>query len=398
MDANGVDLGELTRLLKELVAIPSVNPDLVPGASGEAAIGDYVADYCRGLGLEVQRQPVALGRRNVLARLPGPPAAPTILFDSHLDTQSLDAMGDRALRGEVIGGRLHGRGACDTKASLAAMMYALKLLAARRDDLASSVLLLGSVGEEHLMNGIKAFQESGVRADAAVVGEPTDLRVVVAHKGFVRFTITTHGMAAHTANPERGDSAVYQMAEVIRFVRDELPKIWESRSHPLLGGPTVAIGRIYGGVAINVVPDTCVIEVDRRTLPSEDPGDVLAEVDAALLRLARASAGLRVTREPPFAEDRGLDTRRDAAIARAAEAACRAVLGRSEVVGVRYGTNASTLSGIGGVPTVVLGPGSILNAHTADEYVPLDELAAAAAIYVRIALAGVGGQVDPPRA
>ena len=383
-----LDQGGLAGFLKALVAIPSVNPDLVPDAPGEAAIGEYVAGYCRDLGLEVTRQPVAPGRANVLARLRAPGATRTILFDSHLDTQALDSMGSRALSGEIVGGRLYGRGACDDKASLAAMLYALKLLVPLRDRLSADVLFLGSVGEEHLMNGIKTFQASGPKVDAAVVGEPTELQAVVAHKGFLRFTLTTHGKAAHTSNPERGDNAVYQMGDVIRFVRDVLGQRWAGVTHPLLGGPTVAIGRIYGGVAINVVPDTCVVEVDRRTLPTEDPEAILAEVDALLAELRQANPGVKVTREPPSAVDRGLDTAPDAPIVRAAADACRTTLGRAEVVGVPYGTNASTLSGVGKVPTVVLGPGSIKQAHTADEYVPLDELAAAAQIYARIALNG----------
>lgn len=384
-----VNLPELTGLLKALVAIPSVNPDLVPGAAGEAAIGEYVADYCRALGLEVSRQEVAPGRANVLARLRAPGATRTLLFDSHLDTQALDAMGDRALSGDVVDGRLYGRGACDDKASLAAMLYMLRLLVARRERLNADVLFLGSIGEEHLMNGIKTFQASGVKVDAAIVGEPTDLKVVIAHKGFLRFTLTTHGNAAHTANPEQGDNAVYQMAEVVRFVRDVLANRWAERSHPLLGSPTVTIGRIWGGVAVNVVPDTCVVEVDRRTLPTENPESILADVDAALAELRQAHPEVKVTREQPFAVDHGLDTPPDAQVVRAAADACQAVLGRAEVVGVRYGTNASTLSGVGKVPTIVLGPGSILQAHTADEYVPLDEVAAAARIYARIALATI---------
>lgn len=381
-----VDQAELTGLLKALVAIPSVNPDLEPDSPGEAAIGEYVADYCRDLGLEVARQEVGPGRSNVLARLEAPGSTRTLLLDSHLDTQSLRSMGSRALSGEVVNGRLYGRGACDDKGSLAAMLYAMKLLTTRRDELVADVLFLGSIGEEVLMNGIKTFQRSGPKVDAAVVGEPTDLQVVVAHKGFVRFTLTTHGRAAHTANPEKGDNAVYQMAEVIRFVRDDLSHRWDSRSHPLLGTPTLAIGRIWGGIATNVVPESCVVDVDRRSLPSEEPEAILAEIDAALAELMRAHPEVKVTREPPTTSDRGLDTPPDAPIVRAAVDACQAILGRAEVVGVRYATNASTLAGVGKVPTIVLGPGSILQAHTADEYVPLDEVAAAARIYARTAL------------
>ncbi len=380
------DRSALVALLQELVRINSVNPDLDPTSPGEAEVGEHVAARLRSLGLEVERQPVAPGRQNVLARLRAPKGRGAILFDSHLDTQALDAMGERALSAEVRDGRLYGRGACDDKASLASMIYALELLLPHRDRLAADVLMLASVGEEHLMNGIKAFAASGVPVDAAVVGEPTDLRVVTAHKGFIRFTLTTHGRAAHTSNPEEGDNAIYQMGDVLRFIRDRLTRRGSAISHPLLGSPTLAVGRIWGGVAVNVVPDTCVIEIDRRTLPTESLEGVLAELDEGLDELRRAHPEVKLSRSEPMSRDFGLDTPTDSPIVTSALAACQAELGWAEAIGVRYGTNASTLAGVARIPTIVFGPGSILRAHTADEYVPLDEVEAAARIYARIAL------------
>ena len=381
-----VDRAALVTLLQELVRINSVNPDLDPAAPGEGEIGEYVATRLQKLGLDVERQPVAPGRQNVLARLRAPNGRGAILFDSHLDTQSLDAMGERALSAEVRDGRLYGRGACDDKASLASMIYALELLLPHRDRLGADVLVLGSVGEEHLMNGIKAFAASGVSADAAVVGEPTDLKVVTAHKGFIRFTLTTHGVAAHTSNPEQGNNAIYQMGDVLRFIRDRLTRRWSAVTHPLLGSPTLAVGRIWGGVAVNVVPDSCVIEIDRRTLPTESVEGVVADLDAELDELRREYPEVNVSRSEPMNRDFGLDTPTDSPIVASALAACKAELGWAEAIGVRYGTNASTLAGVSQMPTIVFGPGSILRAHTADEYVPLDEVDAAARIYARIAL------------
>jgi acetylornithine deacetylase len=295
-------------------------------------------------------------------------------------------MGERALSAEIVDGRLYGRGSCDDKASLAAMLYAAELLIPHRDRLAADVLILGSVGEEHLMNGIRAFAASGIPVAAAVVGEPTDLKVVVAHKGFVRFTLTTHGVAAHTSSPEQGDNAIYQMGEVLCFIRDRLTSRWPGVSHPLLGTPTLAVGRIWGGVAVNVVPDTCVVEIDRRTLPTESVDSIVADLDAALDEFRRAHPEVKLTRSEPMSQDFGLDTPPDSPIVAVARAACEAEQGWADVIGVRYGTNASTLAGVARIPSIVFGPGSISRAHTADEYVPLDEVEAAARIYARIAL------------
>lgn len=383
---NDIEPDALVDLLRELVRIPSVNPDLVPSSSGEAAIGDFVAERLRRIGMDVARQAVATGRSNVVGRLDVPGATKTILFDSHMDTQALESMGDRAISAEIVGGRLYGRGACDDKAPLATMIYAMGLIVACRAELKSNVVFTATVGEEHGMPGIQAAIAAGLKADAAVVGEPTDLRVVVAHKGFLRLRLTTHGRSAHTSNPDVGDNAIYQMAELTRFVRDVLTTRWRHVTHPLLTGPTIAVCEVSGGTAINVVPDSCWISLDRRVLPNEDLDALLADFDAALDEFRRDHPGVTVTREEPFSTDGGVDTPADAPIAMVAGDACRAAGRNGDVVGVNYGTHASKLSRLGGIQSIVLGPGSILQAHTDDEYVEIDQLAPAAEIYARIAL------------
>ena len=384
-----VDERELTELLRTMVRIPSVNGDLRPEI-GERALGDFVADYCAKLGLPVSRQTLEPGRDNVYALLEVPGATKTLLLDSHLDTMPLESMGERALSAEIRDGLLHGRGACDDKGPLAAMLYALKGLVANRRDLKSNVLMLGTVGEEQGLRGARVFKESGVRVDAAVCGEPTDLDVIVAHKGFVWITLVTHGTAAHSSTPELGDNAIYQMADVIAFVRDRLPKLWAGRSHPLLGEPTISLGRIDGGTAHNIVPDRCEIKIDRRTIPGEDLHAILADVDAALDDLRSAHPEITVTREGPFVGSPAVATSEASPLVQTALRACREVVGKGTAKGVRYATNASVFAGAGDLPFIVFGPGSIAHAHTANEFVPLDEVFAAARIYAKIAAEWAG--------
>jgi acetylornithine deacetylase len=378
----------LVRLLCDLISTESVNPAYPGGERGEAAVADYVESYCRRLGLDVVRQAVLPGRENVLARLDAPGvsgrlgARPTVLFEVHMDTVNLD--GAAGLRPEVRDGRVYGRGACDAKGALAAMLGALEVLAARRDDLAVNVWLLGAVDEEYRYRGVLGFLDSGLRVDAAVVAEPTELRVVTAHKGCVRTRISTVGRAAHSSRPDDGVNAIEHMADVVDALRALRGRMaTASRRHPLVGSPTLSIGRVWGGTAVNVVPDRCTVEIDRRTVPGEDAAGVLAEIDAALDAVRARVPGLSVEREAPFVADWPLDTPAEAAVVRAAGAACRAAGLPEAPVGVPYGSDASKLQALGGVQSIVFGPGSIAQAHTPDEFVPIADLTRAAQVYAQ---------------
>jgi acetylornithine deacetylase len=371
---------DVAELLADLVAIESVNPYFPGAGPGEAAVGAYVADYCRGLGLAVQRPEVLPGRANVLAELTVPGATRTLLLDSHMDTVSLDQMGPAGLRPERRDGTITGRGSCDDKASLAAMLAAIARLARDPAGLRTNVLLLASVDEEYLMRGAQHFARSGRRVDGAIVGEPTLLAPVIAHKGFVRFTLSTVGRAAHSSHPDQGDNAIYQMAELIHLLRLAIEPRLSGRSHPLVGRPTWSVGKIQGGASVNIVPERCTVEIDRRLLPSETSAAALAELDEVLGQVRAARPDLRVERDAPFGDVAGLDTPEDAPVVRAVLAACERVLGPTRPSGVAYGTNASKFAEAG-IPCVVFGPGDIRQAHTADEFVALDQLTAAADVY-----------------
>jgi succinyl-diaminopimelate desuccinylase len=384
---------QVVDLLAELVAIDSVNASMMNGA-GEAELGDFVARYGRDLGADVSTEEVLPGRANVSLRLPAtaPAGAPRrLLFDVHQDTVPVEGMTD-PFTPRIEGGRMWGRGTCDTKGSLAATLVALRRLAAEGTPRRHEVTLLCTVDEEYRKRGIMHAVARGLSADAAIVGEPTNLRPVVAHKGALRWRLITHGRAAHTSRPENGNNAIYQMVEVIDSLRERLEPVLAGVRHSLLTPPTLTVGRIEGGVGVNIVPERCSIEIDRRTLPTEDLDAILAEIDAVMARLMQARPDVRVEREAPFLVEQGLDTPPDAAVVIALQGACRAVLGPDAAVtpeGVPYGTDATHLNGI---PSVVFGPGDIAQAHTADEWVDLAQVDAAAEILTHLTRSFTAGE------
>jgi acetylornithine deacetylase len=385
--AQAVDLEKrVVDVLIRLIELNSVNPALEDDAGGEAAVAALVEQHCMAAGLEIGRHSVLPGRENVFASLRVPGASQTLLLESHMDTVALASMGERALRPEVRDGRVYGRGACDDKGSLAAMMVAMEILAARRSELRVNVLLVAAIDEEYHFRGVMDIVDRKVPVDGAVVGEPTDLRLVVAHKGVVRLRLSTLGVAAHSSKPELGTSAIEHMAEVVLAVRD-LQRELEKRPHPLAGHPTLNVGLISGGVAVNIVPERCTIELERRIVPGEDWDTVLAEVDQTLGQLKSRNPRIRIEREDPLLTTPALATPYDAPVVLAVQQACREVEVNDSLSGVPFGSDASKLWHYGGVPSVVLGPGSIDQAHTCDEYVPVDQLSLATEIYVKTALA-----------
>ena len=374
----------VARLLSELVEINSVNPSF-PGGAGEGHLAEWLASYCRSLGLDVEVQEVLSGRPNVLARLPAKASRGVLLFEAHLDTVSFgtEAMESPRIRGS----RLYGRGSCDAKGSLAAMLVAMERLKSRTDELSVDLLLLGSVDEERSGAGASHFIANGGEADGAIVGEPSGLRIIVAHKGCVRFRLTTKGSAGHSSDPDRGENAIYAMSDVIRHLRLRLFPKASQRTHAMLGSPTWSVGVIRGGTSVNIVPDSCTIDIDYRTIPGESTEWVLAELDESLDELKVSNPDLEVERESPFMLSSPLDTSSASDIVKAAIQARERILGPMPLRGVAYGSDASLLSTVGGIPSIVVGPGDIAVAHGPEEYVDLEELERAVDFYEATALA-----------
>lgn len=383
-------------ILADLVRRPSVNPmgrDISGPEYLEGRVTEYLVQRFTAAGLPCARQHVAPGRDNVLARLEATvPAAPVVLWDAHQDTVPGEGMSIEPFMPVVRDGRLYGRGSCDVKGGMAAMLLALDRLRKSDAPRHATVLFSATVNEEFGFTGAKALARlwSPDLADApstdalarelvggppaaAIVAEPTDLDIVTQHKGAVRWRVRIHGRACHSSFPERGDNAIYPAGRAILAIEALARELLaRNPAHPC-GPPTLSLGTIHGGTGVNMVPDLVVLEIDRRVLPTESPADARAEVIA---RIAAACGAARIEHDEPFLESGGLSDRHPAAVALAARLTAVSG-GKPRRLAARYGTNASVFAAAG-VPSVVFGPGSIAQAHTADEWIDLAEVEAAA--------------------
>jgi len=355
------------KLLAELIALPSVNPAFLPlrhPHAGEKRVADFLAAVAASAGLEIEFQKVLPGRSNVIARLrPRNKIRRTILLAPHLDTVGAD--GTRFIP-QRKNGRLHGRGACDTKGSVAAMLGALCELAnSKSRPLETEVVFAGLIDEEHMQAGSRALAAGGFKADLAIVGEPTKLQVVTAHKGSLWLELATHGRAAHGATPQLGKNAVHEMACVVDALETDYAAQLRRRKHKLLGAGTVNVGKISGGTQPNIVPDSCTVAIDRRTLPGETDAGVRREI-TTLLRAKKLNVKISSTKLAPC-----LPLETDAKLPLVQQFLRSA--NQTKPVGVDYFCDAAVLSAAG-IPSVVFGPGDIAQAHTADEWISLSEL------------------------
>jgi acetylornithine deacetylase/succinyl-diaminopimelate desuccinylase-like protein len=390
--------------LADLVRRPSVNPmgrDVSGPEYLEARVGEYLVQRFSAAALPWARQPVAPGRDNVIARLEATvPGAPVLLWDAHQDTVPAEGMTIEPFTPLVRDGRLYGRGACDVKGGMAAMLVALECLMAMDGPREATVIFAATVNEEFGFTGAKALARlwsnesepadaaaralASVRPTAAIVAEPTGLDLVVQHKGAVRWRVRIHGRACHSAFPERGDNAIYRAGRVILAVEALAAELLTRHPDHPCGPPTLNLGTVRGGSGVNLVPELTVLEIERRLIPGESPQ---AARDEVIARIAAASAGSQVEHDPPFLESAGLpdDTRAGAAKPwmDRLESAARAAGYPGHRTAARYGTNASIYAAAG-VPGVVFGPGSIEQAHTADEWIELAQVDAAAAALVRV--------------
>ena len=381
-------MDDLARLLSDLVAIPSVNPMGRAGLSGpeflESRLTAYLEQWLGGLGVRLERQRIAPDRDNLLAWYDNPDAHHRILFDVHQDTVPVGGMTIPPFVPTIERGALYGRGSCDVKGSMAAMLVAFARLVRERPRGAASVLLACTVDEEFTHQGSSRLSATNHGASLAIVAEPTLLDIVHCHKGVLRWKIRTEGVACHSSTPEQGENAIYRMAKVLEALeRYAVILPHDKKPHEILGSPTVSVGRIEGGESVNVVPDWCEVEVDRRLIPGEDPGGCLTDARAWLstqlpaeVRFQFSEPGVRM---PPLAS----------AVSDWLEPLTNAIhraTGRlPSLRGVPFGTDAGPLSATG-TPCVVFGPGDIAQAHTKDEWIDLNQVLQAAEAYFQIAV------------
>ncbi len=378
---------DTTRLLRDLVALPSVNPmgrELPAEIVFEHRVTDYLEQFFRSLNVPFDRQPVTPGRENIVAYLKTPGARRTLLLEAHQDTVPIDQMTIAPFAAHIEKGRLYGRGACDIKGGMAAMLACFARLVRERPADCGSVIMACTVDEENTMLGVRELVRRGLRADFAVVAEPTRLNIVHAHKGVTRWLLTTSGRSCHSSTPELGVNAIYRMARLLTVVERYAERLRTGTADPLLGPPTLSIGVIEGGISVNTVPDSCRVEVDRRLVSGEEP----AAVQGQLAEYLTGEGGIDFPFEmaPPWIREPALSPRGADEVIRLLGAAIDAERGSHRVHAVPYGTDAATIAW-SGIPAVIFGPGDIAQAHTRDEWVDLAEVEQAAAILYRLARA-----------
>ncbi len=381
-----IDRDHLTRTLADLVGIDSINPSLVPGAAGEVEIADYVARYLEDAGLEVHRHEPAPGRPSVVGILRGTGTGSTgaggrsLMLNAHVDTVGIDGMAD-PFSGRVEAGRLYGRGAYDMKGSLAACLAAARTLAQAARP-AGDLLVAAVADEEHASLGT-ADLVGRYPVDAAIVTEPSQLRICRAHKGFVWLEVTTLGRAAHGSRADLGVDANLAMGRVLHELAALAGELRRRPPHPLVGPPSLHAATLAGGTGLSTYAARSTLEIERRTVPGESAEQVEAEIASVLDRARAADPELRaelktlLVREP-------FEVDAEAGIVRALEAAGAAVLGEVPAHVGDHPWMDSALLATAGVDTVVMGP-SGAGAHSAEEWVDLESVHRLAEILVETA-------------
>ena len=371
------------RHLRDLIAIPSVNPmgrdDLPPEITGEQAIAEHVAAELSRLGMDAALVGRS-GRTSVVAEASVGSGAETLLVASHLDTVPVDGMEIDPFDPVIEGENLLGRGSCDTKAGMAAMLEALaRVLETGR--LKRNVIVVGEADEELGSIGVADVLAhlGDRRPDWVLATEPTDLRLINAHKGVVHARVCAHGRACHSSNPGAGRNAIVMLARAILAIEEDA-RIFLDRPHPELGPATHSIGLEHGGQAPNIVPDEAQLWIDRRSLPGESPEDVRAEIESSL---ARAGVAGDVVVESCSEEKPPLETAPNSNATLATADALESVGLSPDCGHVAFGTDAGVFGRVG-IPGVVLGPGSIDVAHTSREFVPIAEVEIMVRIFERL--------------
>ena len=384
----------LTELLVAMVGFDTVNATLSGRAEPELPLATYLESLAQGFGFAPRRFPVSGHGFNLLVTHEVDRRAPWLMFLSHMDTVGVESMSVPPFEGRIVDGRVLGRGACDTKASGAAMLWAMRAYVRSHPtggEAGNNVALAFTVDEEIGMVGVHALVRDlpaiGHRFSGAVVGEPTMLKPVVAHCGCVRWTIRTTGVAAHSSDPSKGRSAISMMVKVIDAIESRyVPSL--TAAHPLTGRAVCSVNQVHGGTSVNVIPESCEIRLDRRIVPGEDMHAVLPGVERVLDALRREDPNLTVRQEEPFL-DPALDPAGAEGFIAHVGRTLRALGLPEQPLGVPFSTEASDLSHAG-IPTVVLGPGDIAVAHTRDESVEVSQVERAADVYLALMRSRIG--------
>ncbi len=376
-----IDREFITQVTQKLVQIDSRNPDLVPQAPGEGEIGRYIAEVMQDIGLRAHIQELGNGRVNAVGVLPGTGGGRSLMWNGHMDTVGVEGMRE-AFSGEVRAGRLYGRGSQDMKGSLGAMLAAAKALIESGTPLAGDVLIAAVADEEYQSLGTRHLLKE-YRTHGAIVTEPTNLGLSLAHKGFAWYQVKTLGRAAHGSRPKEGVDAILHMGRFLNRLDMLGQDLLRRPAHPLLGSPSLHASLIQGGTAWSVYPADCEVKIERRTLPNEDFVNVAGEIRSLLEVCSAGDASFKAQLTEMY-RGSAFEIQPEAHIVQVVSEAMQSVLGKPpEITGATFWTDAALLAEAG-IESVLLGPvGSGL--HAAEEWVDLESLVQLADILVRAA-------------
>ena len=375
-----IDDDLLLKTLTKMVMIKSENPFDEKAREGfrEKEMADFFAESMRNLGLRIEYKEIFPGRPNVFGFLDGRNGHKSLMLAGHLDTARTTGYGD-AYDVRFKDGRLFGRGSCDMKAALAAYLETVRLVQHAGIRLQENLILAGIIDEEYQLIGSQDIGKNGPWADQGIIGEPTELMVCPANKGRVSTLIKTKGRAMHTSVPEKGDNAILRMAKIIGALSSYNAELLKRKPHALCGNGRFTMSVIKGGVQVNMVPDYCELEVDRRTLPGETKDQIYGELDSLLETLFADDPGFNYTITEPTWFVNPNDISLEEPVVKSLLAAKQEIFGQpARVSSFPGGSDAPNM----GFPTVVCGPGSIAQAHTTCEFVSLEQLLAAVKMYL----------------
>lgn len=356
-------------LLRDLIAIDSVNPSLVPGAPGEEQVAEAIASTLRAGGMDVQIQPVAPGRSNVIGLLEGKQKGRSLMFCGHMDTVGVAGMA-APFDPVFTNGRVYGRGSQDMKGGLAAMIAAALQLSRNGGLAAGRVMVAAVIDEEYASAGAEALVTKW-KADAAVVGEPTDMKIAVGHKGFEWVEIKTAGIAAHGSRPADGRDAIVRMGRVLSRLEKLDRDLQACHPHPIQGAGSLHASLIVGGRELSTYPDECTLQIERRTISTDPKHCALGEVEGILEGLRKEDPEFKASAKSIFARPPYL-TPADHDLPRMIESALANRAVKPVRGGMSFWTDAAIL-GEAGIPSVVFGPGGA-GLHSISEYVLTDDV------------------------
>jgi acetylornithine deacetylase len=384
---------DLCDLMARFVAIESINrnPEAARRDRAEERMARCLTEHLQGMGMAVEARDYQPGRPNLIAQWPdqGSPGARSLALSAHMDTVTVDGMTVDPFQVTYRDGRAYGRGTCDTKGPMAAYLTALAI--ARRDNRlpADKVYFVATCAEETCCEGSTALMKTGFRTDAAIVAEATSCRVVSSHKGPLWLALETRGRSCHASIPDQGVNAIETMSRVIQFVHGPWQEHIRRTSHPLLGRSTMSVTLIDGGNKINIIPASCRAEMDGRFIPGEPADQVVEDFQRMLAAYLGGRGDFAVTRQEAYPP---LNCPPDAPICRHLTEVCRRFNGQAAPLGVNYFADTGPFDQAG-IQSVLFGPGDIAQAHTADEYIELEQLYECAEILLTLLTSHAGSSV-----